>query len=253
MPAVLDKLADIFRKRETLLPPADLGVLRVDMHSHFIPGIDDGAATMDDSLALIRAMAAFGYQKVITTPHVMGDTYRNTPDIIRSGCDRVREALHKAGIAIEIDCAAEYYLDAEMMQLIKAKQLLTFGDNYVLFEMPFVGEPPMLAQAVFDMQLAGYKPVLAHPERYAFWHHDFEKYESMADKGVLLQLNINSLTGHYSPLVKKIALWLVEKGMITLLGSDCHHPGHIQLMEQARQLQPLHALLQSAKLKNAGL
>ncbi|MEZ4722015.1 MAG: CpsB/CapC family capsule biosynthesis tyrosine phosphatase [Flavobacteriales bacterium] len=244
------KIADIFRKREVLLPPADLGVLKVDVHSHFIPGIDDGADSMETSLELIGKMAEFGYKKVVTTPHVMSDYYRNTPDIIRSGCDKVREALSKAGIDIEIDCAAEYYLDAELMDKVKKRELLTFGDNYVLFELPFLNEPPNLANVVFEMQLAGYKPVLAHPERYAFWHMDFDKYETMIDKGVLLQLNINSLTGHYSPIVKKIAQQLIEKGMIELLGSDCHHAGHIELMNHARQLEPLHAVLKSGKLKN---
>jgi tyrosine-protein phosphatase YwqE len=103
------------------------------------------------------------------------------------------------------------------------------------------------------MQLAGYKPVLAHPERYAFYHRQFEKYTEYADKGVLLQLNMNSLTGHYSPEVKKIAERMVDENLISLIGSDCHHYGHIQLLEQASKGEAMHKLLDSGKLINTSL
>src|SRR5579863_4816723 len=100
----------LFNRRPSL-PPADFSVLKTDVHSHFIPGIDDGAKSMGDSLALIRAMEEFGYQKVITTPHIMSDSYKNTPEIILSGLKKVREAVNKAGMKIKVDAAAEYYID----------------------------------------------------------------------------------------------------------------------------------------------
>ncbi len=251
--AMFGRLAKLFGKKEQLLDPADLGKLRVDVHSHFIDGIDDGAKTIEDSLGMLAGMKGLGYQKVITTPHVMSDYYRNTTEIITTGRDRIAEAAGKAGIDIEIECAAEYYLDADLMPKIKAKDILTFGDGYVLFELPFLSEPPNLAEIVFEMQLAGYKPVLAHPERYAFWHQKFEKYQELADKGVVLQLNINSLTGHYSPEVKQISKRLVDKGLISLLGSDCHHDRHITLMDHARRLPTLHQLMDSGLLINQKL
>lgn len=247
------KLAHIFGKREKLLDPIDLSVLRTDVHSHFIPGIDDGARTMDDALILLRSMQAFGYKKVITTPHVMSDYYKNTPDIINRGRNALREAAQKENIALEIECAAEYYLDADFLPLIKKKELLTFGDNYVLFELPFLAEPPNVAEVVFELQLAGYKPVLAHPERYAFWHRNFEKYQELSDKGVVLQLNINSLTGHYSPEVKAVSKKLIDEGLISLLGSDCHHEGHVALMQRARQLEYTQKLINANVLINSKL
>ena len=129
------KLAQIFGKKEKVLEPISLGdYLKVDIHSHFIPGIDDGADTLETSIELIRGMKEMGYEKVITTPHVMSDYYRNTPDIIKSGRDQVEEALQKEGIDIKIECAAEYNLDIDFQPKIKSKELLTFGDNYVLFE-----------------------------------------------------------------------------------------------------------------------
>jgi protein-tyrosine phosphatase len=191
------------RKKEVMLEPADLTILGTDVHSHFIPGIDDGAKTMEDSMNMLRTMQEYGYKKVITTPHIMSDFYRNTPEIILRGLSQVREAAVKEGITLQIEAAAEYYLDIELEEKIKNRTLLTFGDNYVLFEMPFVGEPRNLSRAVFEMQMAGYKPVLAHVERYLFWHREPEKIQTMYDKGVILQLNLNSLSGHYSPQVKK--------------------------------------------------
>ena len=247
------KLKQIFGKKEELLDPISLGKLMTDVHSHLIPGIDDGAQSMEDSLQLLRRFVEFGYEKVITTPHVMSDYYRNDRNTIERGCDELRTAAHKEGIDLEIECAAEYYLDLEFMDMIKPDELLTFGDQYVLFELSFMSEPPMLEKAIFELQLAGYKPVLAHPERYAFWHNNMEKYQDMIDRGVLLQLNINSLTGHYSPPVKKVAEHLIQRDMISLVGSDCHHERHLDLLEQARRLKPLHHLIEGGNLINTKL
>lgn len=251
--AMFGRLSKLFGKKEPVLDPIDLGQLKVDVHSHFINGIDDGAQTIEESLTLLQGMRDLGYRKVVTTPHVMSDYYRNTPEIITTGRDRIAKAAEEAGIEIEIECAAEYYLDADLMPKIKNKELLTFGDNYVLFELPFLSEPPNVAEIVFEMQLAGYKPVLAHPERYGFWHHQFDKYQDMFDKGVILQLNINSVTGHYSPEVKQMSQKLIKHEMIGLLGSDCHHDRHIGLMQQAQRTPALHQLITSGKLLNSSL
>ena len=251
--AMFGKLSNIFGKKEVIHEHISFSDLKVDVHSHFIPGIDDGAETIEDSLAMIAGMKELGYSKVITTPHVMSDFYRNSSEDIQRGCDRVREALLKENIDIEIECAAEYYLDAELMQKVKAKDLLTFGANYVLFELPFIGEPANFTSVVFEMQLAGYQPVLAHPERYGFWHNDISKYQDIADKGVLLQLNMNSLTGHYSPAVKKVAEEMVQNDLISLIGSDCHNIRHIDLMKRAACTASMHALLNKGQLKNATL
>jgi len=243
----------IFGGREKVLPPADLSVLKTDIHSHFIPGIDDGAKTLEDSLELIYEMEKLGYTKVITTPHIMSDYYRNTPEIILGGLDLVRNALVKSGSKMQIEAAAEYYIDFDFQEKIKEKKLLTFGDNYVLFEMPFIGEPQILNTVVFDMQMAGYKPVLAHVERYQFWHNDYEKIQSMKDKGVLLQLNINSLSGYYSPQVRKLAEKMIDENMFDVLGSDCHHTGHITLMQKAITMPYFHKIMNYPGLINQSL
>lgn len=241
------------KKKEKDLDPADLSILGVDVHSHLIPGIDDGAATIEDSLNLLAEFEALGYKKVITTPHVMSDYYRNTSEIILNGLAEVRKAKAAKGLTIEIDAAAEYNLDADFMPKIEAGDLLTFGDNYVLFELPFLSEPPMFNDVVWKLQMKGYKPVLAHVERYAFWHNQWEKIESLKDRGVYIQLNINSLTGHYGPEVKAIGEKLVENDMVDLVGSDCHNLNHIGLLQRARRKPALHKVLQSEKLINKKL
>lgn len=246
--------SSIFGKgKEKNLPPADLSVLGVDVHSHFIPGIDDGAKDLEDSLNLLAEFEALGYKKVITTPHVMSDYYRNTPEIILSGLDKVREAKEKRGLKIEIDAAAEYNLDADFEPKIEAGELLTFGDNYVLFELPFLAEPPMTNDIIWKLQTKGYKPVLAHVERYGFWHNQWEKIEALKDRGVYIQLNINSLTGHYGPDVKRIGEKLIDHDLVDLVGSDCHNLNHVGLMQRARCKPYLHKVIQSEKLINKKL
>jgi protein-tyrosine phosphatase len=245
-------LFDIFKGKGT---PVDLSVLKTDIHSHFIPGIDDGSRSIENSLELLMGMESLGYQKVITTPHVMSDSYRNTPEIILGGLEKVREAVAKAGMKIKVDAAAEYYLDYELEKKIKDKIILTFGGDkkYMLWEMSFVNPPDNMNQAVFDMQMTGYKPVLAHVERYNFWHKDYSKYEELVSRGILLQMNINSLTGHYSEATKKAAHWLIDRNMISFVGSDCHHTGHIDLLHHVLTDKYLHKLISSGKLLNSTL
>jgi tyrosine-protein phosphatase YwqE len=237
-------------KKEEILEPIDLGQLKTDFHSHLIPGIDDGAKDMEDSLVMIKRFKSWGYQKVITTPHVMSDFYRNTPDTILGGRDQVARELAQEGIALSFEAAAEYYLDETLEEKIKSKELLTFGDNYVLFELPFMAEPPNLASAIFEMQTNGYKPILAHPERYGYWYKEFDKFQEMKDKGVLLQVNILSFIGHYSPETQKITERLVDENLVSFLGTDCHNQGHQELIEIARTKKYVHRLIESGRLLN---
>lgn len=240
-------------KREPKLSPCDVSVLGTDVHSHFIPGIDDGAKTMEDSVTLIAEFARLGYKKVITTPHVMSDYYRNTPEIILEGLEEVRKALAHAGVNIEIAAAAEYMIDYDFEQAIPKKELLTIGDNYVLFELPFMAEPPNLHSVIFELQTNGYKPILAHVERYGFWNEKSTTYQDLYDKGVTIQMNIGSITGHYGPEAKRAAEFLIDNDLVGLVGSDCHHMGHVQLLEEARTIPRFHELVSRHHLLNKKL
>ena len=246
-------LSRIFGKKQKQVEPRDLSVLLTDVHSHLIPGIDDGAKSLEESIQLILGLQDMGYKKIITTPHIMYDYYRNDKEIILSGLKRLREALELHKIDIEIDAAAEYYLDDHFEELIAEKNLLTFGKNYVLFELSFFEEPKLLDKLIFDMQLNGYKPVLAHPERYTYWHKNLNRYQELFDKGVLMQVNLGSIAGNYGPEVSKVSQYLADKNMIALLGSDTHHMMHIQMFRMLKTNPLINRLLNEDKLLNASL
>lgn len=241
------------RKAKRLNDPVDLSVLGCDVHSHLVPAIDDGSKSVEDSLQMIRAFRDLGYKKIITTPHIMGDFYRNTPTTILGGLETVKEAMKAEDLTMEMGAAAEYYLDFDLERKLDTEKLLTFGNNYLLFEISYMNPPDSLFHVIFKMQTLGYKPVLAHPERYNFWHNEFEKYEAFIDKGVHLQLNINSLTGYYSMGTKKIAERMIDNKMITFLGSDCHHVGHVNLMKEVVYEPHLQKLVESDLLLNKTL
>ncbi len=220
------------------------------MHSHLIPGIDDGSKTIEESLEILKEFKKLGYRKVITTPHTMSDYYKNTPEIILSGLEKVRIALKENNIDIELEAASEYNLDADFEGLIDEKKLLTFGDNYILFELPFFQEPPMLDTIIWKLQTENYKPVLAHVERYPFWFKDWERVLDVKARGVLFQLNINSLTGHYGPDVKEVAEKLIDENLIDFVGSDCHNMNHIEVTKAALKFPYLHKIVKGGKLLN---
>lgn len=243
----------LFGSKEPVFAPADLSVLGCDVHSHFIPGIDDGAQTLEQSIELLTAMRELGFRKVVTTPHSMADGYKNTPEIILGGLAKLRAEVERVGLDIEVSAAAEYYLDHELERKVTDKEVLTFGDKLLLFELPFLSEPQVLLPVIFQMQTQGYRPVLAHPERYAFWYQDFTKYERLKERGVLFQLNMIALSGAYGPQAKQIAEKLIDAGHYELIGSDCHSMGHVEAMKHTLTRPYLHKLITSGKLLNATL
>lgn len=237
-------------KTELTIEPIDFALIQSDMHSHLLFGIDDGAKTLEESLFLIEELMNMGYKKFITTPHIFRDLYLNSPSTIHPPLEIVRKAILEKGWEIEIHAAAEYYLDEHFEDLIEKKELLTFGNNFVLFEYSFDEEPASSKRAIFNLQLNGYKPILAHPERYVYMHNKFSRYEDLVERDVFLQLNINSLHGHYGQEVKKMSEKMIDAGLISFIGTDCHHVGHLELMQQMRTNAHLKKLIESGKLKN---
>lgn len=231
-------LLDFFRFKGSARAEVKLSLdwLRTDMHSHLIPGIDDGAKTLEESIALIKRLRDFGLKKIITTPHIMSEYYRNTPEIIESGLEIVRAELAKQGIDIEIKAAAEYYLDESFLDKIRnGKRLLTIHENEVLVETGFISKPLMLKEIFFDMEMQGYKPVLAHPERYQYLLMDKTLLQELLDRDVFFQVNLLSFTGFYSKQVKVFAEMLLEKGKIRYLGTDCHNARYLDMLESLPQ------------------
>jgi tyrosine-protein phosphatase YwqE len=213
----------------------DLPPLYVDMHSHLLPGLDDGSESIEDSIVLIKEFVSLGYKKLITTPHIMGDFFKNTPETIRPKLEELRKAVAAEGIDIQLEAAAEYYLDEWFLEkLQKPENLLTFGNKYLLFETSYINESSILNEAIFQIKSIGLIPVLAHPERYTYLYPDFEKCKSIYDKGALFQLNINSLSGYYSKASQELAKKLIDHEMISFVGSDCHGMRHIEALKKSR-------------------
>ena len=227
----------------------DFSELFADMHSHFIPGIDDGSRDMDESLSLIRSMAELGFRKLITTPHIMSDSFRNTSSVIREGLMKVKERLSSQSIHIELEAAAEYYLDDMFLQLLDEGDLLTFGrEKYLLIEVSYINYPENLNNIIFDILVKGYTPVLAHPERYPFWGAKFEEYKKLKDMGLLFQMNIGSLSGYYGPDVKRTAEKLAANNMVDFLGSDAHHERHIAALQKSLHSKTVSTLVKQDML-----
>lgn len=208
----------------------------VDVHSHLLPGLDDGVKTFEESEAIILEFQRLEYTKLITTPHVMSDFFRNSNETILEKLAETNAYLKQKGIAVTLEAAAEYYLDETLMSRVEHNEpLLTFGKNYLLFETNFMTEPLNLKEFIFLATTKGYKLVLAHPERYIYLQNNFEKAEDLAGRGVLFQLNVSSLLGYYSKGAQQTAQKLIDKGYVQLLGSDCHNLQHVQLLDAVRR------------------
>jgi len=224
----------------------------VDIHSHLLPGIDDGAQNMEESIALIQRMRGYGIKNFVTTPHVMEAVWENTPDIIQQKVAAVQERLKKEGLHdVSIRAAAEYMLDDNFGTLLKEKKLLTLKDNMILVELSYHNPPLNLYEAIFNIQMAGYKPVLAHPERYSFYHRNYKEYLKLKEAGCLFQLNLLSLSDYYGKDVKKITLKLLKDKLIDFVGSDTHHEKHLNALETIKD--PAIVKLVAPVLKNNAL
>ncbi|MGV9003271.1 tyrosine-protein phosphatase [Flavobacterium sp.] len=209
-----------------LIPPSS-----IDIHSHLLPGIDDGAKTIEDTTFLISELKEIGFSVFITTPHVLNGIWDNTSAIIQENYNNHEQVInHNAKNTIRV--AAEYMMDNSFLQLINSEPLLCLKDNYVLVEMSYSSPPLQLYDIIFELQLAGYKPVLAHPERYNFFHNDFESYNKLKKYGCSFQLNILSTVGYYGENVTLIAEKLLNREYIDYVGTDVHHERHIRAFQE---------------------
>ncbi|WP_284651826.1 tyrosine-protein phosphatase [Flavobacterium terrisoli] len=222
----------------------------IDIHSHLLPGIDDGAASIEDTATLIEGMKQMGITKFITTPHVMGEVWQNTRTQIEDKLKNTIEELTVPEIGHNFKAAAEYMIDSEFRELFIHEKLLTLKENYVLVEISYLNPPIQLYDILFELQIAGYQPVLAHPERYGFYHHSIEKYKKLKKAGCLFQLNMLSTTGYYGQRVARISDLLLKEQLIDFVGSDVHHARHLEFMQKKIVLKN-HDFLKSAFQNNS--
>lgn len=252
---MFDKFLKLFREENEAFPPlTDYSGVGVEFHNHVLPGIDDGAKTLDESILMLRQFEALGFRKVVATPHSMGEGYVNPTEVILQLRDEVREAIRKNAIQIEFDAAAEYYFDEAFVERVGKKDLLTVGKNFVLMELNFSNRPNNLQEIIYKLQVSGYKLILAHPERYSFYYDkEFESYQSLKDRGVYFQLNLGSLIGKYGEPARFTAEKMIDMEMVEFVGSDMHTPNQLEMMQKCLKEKHLSKLLASGKLLNQTL
>jgi protein-tyrosine phosphatase len=241
----------IFKKKPR--PGGNLQGLVCDMHSHLIPGIDDGSPDLETSLRLIRGLADLGYSKLITTPHINQDFFPNTPENIGEGRETVIAELRRQQLDVGFHAAAEYFMDDYFTARLSSREsLLTLRDKLVLVELSFAVPLLNVKEVIFDLQLQGYQPILAHPERYLYFAAAKGWYDQLRDAGCLFQLNLLSFAGHYGREARELAGYLVKKRYVEYLGTDLHHEHHLEILRSSESVaRAVQQLLDTGLLRNS--
>ncbi len=206
--------------------------ITTDLHSHILPGIDDGAPDLETSLRLVRGLMELGVTRSVATPHIIGDMYRNTADTIFGAQKLLQDELDRQEITFTLSAAAEYMLDQHFFELLDNKVLLlTVQYNLILTEFSYSSLPDHIEKMSFAIITEGYNPILAHPERYAYFHNNTKVYHHLADLGFLLQVNLLSLTGYYGKEVARAAAYILKNNLATFIGTDLHHERHLAALQ----------------------
>jgi protein-tyrosine phosphatase len=230
--------------------------LRVDVHSHLLPALDEGAKNLEESLALISELRVLGFQKLIFTPHIMAGFYPNSPQRIKERLLILREYLEEKSIDITVEAAAEYYLDGFFMkELLSQNELLTFDSEdddkqYLLFETQHLHQPKQLFEAIKRIVRKGYIPVLAHPERYNYLQRNRLLVHQLYETGLLFQVNINSFSGYYGAESRELADYLSVAQMISFLGTDCHKQEQIEMLQKTMDSPMYKTVLRAGDILN---
>lgn len=229
------------RKQKEIFP---FHQLKTDVHSHLLPGIDDGSPDITTSIHLIKGMMDLGFQQFTATPHVMQDIWKNNDETISAASILLQSALNEYNIDCPLNVAAEYMVDENLEFLLQQKKSLrTIRENWVLIEISFLQPPLQLKDILFEMQVQGYQPVLAHPERYLFYAGKIKELIELKDKGCKLQSNLLSFSGYYGKEVQRFAEQLVELNLISLLGTDLHHERHLEGLKHLQFTKSLQKLM----------
>jgi len=216
---------NFFKSKPTLKELIPQGF--VDIHSHILPGIDDGAKNVEESISLISEMKGLGFSKIIGTPHTYRNLYNNTNESITNSFNLIKS---KHPQDLNISYASEYFMDENLIKQAENKSLLTLKSNYVLTETGFKFMPLNIFEVIFQLQLNGYRAVLAHPERYHFF--SMKDFFKLKKNGVLFQINMFSLIGYYGESTLSLANKLLKNNMIDYIGSDIHNLQQLSLFEK---------------------
>ncbi len=207
--------------------------IHVDIHSHLIPGVDDGVKSLNQSIEIIRQFQELGYSKLVTTPHISESYHPNTPTVLWSKFLLVQEEIKKLGIEMEIELGAEYLVDSSFLELLKNDGEILSWSGFVLIETSFTNFPLIFDEVVFELESKGLTPVLAHPERYEYWFGNTNKVTEVRERGVKMQVTASSLVGYYGPIPKKMAKTLLKESLVDFIGSDIHRFAQMHDLEKA--------------------
>ncbi|MDP4285513.1 MAG: CpsB/CapC family capsule biosynthesis tyrosine phosphatase [Bacteroidota bacterium] len=221
----------MFNKRKNIPLYPGFSWLAQDIHSHILPGIDDGSPDVETSLQLLQSLSEAGIHQFICTPHIIGDMYRNTPESVNNALATLKNACLNSGVNVSINAAAEYMLDDYFMDLLRKKEpLLTLTKNYILTELSYAASPGNLEKISFELNTNNYQPLMAHPERYHYYHKNYDAYYRLKELGFLLQVNLLSITGYYGKNVAKAAKYILKNDLADFVGTDLHHFTHLQVL-----------------------
>lgn len=211
--------------------------ISTDIHSHILPGIDDGAPDVETAVELVRGLYNLGIRHTVATPHIIGDLYRNNASTIKAALLVLQDACAAAQINISIAAAAEYMLDDYFTKLLRSGEpMLTVHKKYLLTEQSYASPSPNLHETAFEIISEGYKPIMAHPERYHFYHGKFDNYSILKDMGFDLQVNLLSLTGYYGKPVAKAAKYILDNNLADFVATDLHHHRHLDALKRPSHL-----------------
>ena len=203
----------------------------VDIHSHVLPGIDDGAPDISHTTKLLEGLRKIGFTQCIATPHTLPEIWDNTTIGIKDNFKSTKQILEEPNQTMLYHVASEYMVNESFLERLQSEPLLTIKDNIVLIEMSYMNPPLALKEIIFQIQLKGYQPLLAHPERYLFYHQNTKMYKTLKDLDVIFQLNLLSSVGYYGSSVAKVADFLLKENMIDFVGTDVHHMKHVSSFE----------------------
>lgn len=211
--------------------PAQL-FYHTDVHCHILPGVDHGSQNVEQSLAMLQAELDMGVNRVVCTSHVTSQTFENTVDSLTHAYEELVQAVKEAELEVEIFASAEYRVDEYFNKEYAAGNILPMPGNFLLLENSFQQELLELDELLFDCQLKGYKPMLAHPERYSYYARRHQRLTQLHNNGVKFQLNILSLTGFFGAMARETAVWLIKNNMVDFLGSDMHSVEQAEIIQR---------------------
>lgn len=203
-----------------------------DVHSHILPGVDHGSQSVEESLEMLEAQLDMGISHVMCTSHVTAETFENTPESLTAAYEELKNAIAREGLPINIYVSAEYRIDEYWTQEYEAGHLLPLPGNHVLLENSFAQELIGIDNMMFDLQVKGYRPILAHPERYRYYNDRRDRYKTLHNASVKFQINILSLAGYFGKGARERALWLIQNNLCDMLGSDMHNMEHAQIIKE---------------------